>query len=146
MQMLCRCYADAFRSAFRRLCYHTGCAQNTAEALWNGNLAGMICMHWIGLQSWNDKLLGRFSKRRWESSMKPCRQMSAAVGSVESKSLSRSELRRQSCGNVCMEIVGRLVEALECPKHLRTSVATCHHLPSLGDLGFSRKKLGTLSA
>ena len=47
-----------------------------------------------------------------------CR-MSAAVGSVESKSLSRSELRRQSCGNVCMEIVGRLVEeaeeALKCP-------------------------------
>ena len=69
--------------------------------------------------------------RQMSADVGRCRQLSAAVGSVESKSLSRSELRRQSCGNVCMEIVGRLVEALECPKHLRTWVATCHHLPSL---------------
>ena len=123
MQMLCRCFQKCFQKIVLSHWMCTKYGRSTLE--WKSCRDDLHALDRIAVLerqaagSVLQKAMGIFDEAM-SADVGRCRQLSAAVGSVESKSLSRSELRRQSCGNVCMEIVGRLVEALECPKHLRT--------------------------
>ena len=78
---MCRCFQKCFQK-FRRLCYHTGCAQNTAEALGQrgirGNLAFRDDLHALdriavleqqAAGSVLQKAMGIWSELR---EMKPC--------------------------------------------------------------------------